>query len=524
MACAAWPSKEHDYIDLASEDLLDLPLPPAAAAARLVDGSHAQANLDISEMVTAATQAGLGPLQDFIFCDSPGHTGAAALEQQQQQQCLPAVAVGVQPVQGLHGAAAARTPYTAKQATDAARLDSSFIRGYAAAAAPTASASVAYTTMDSAAYAATAAVPAAPLRRAAAEAFTQQEPHSEAEEEEEQQQQGGRQQRREQQARGRKKTQKRELSPAQLAARKAAWQRKLQQLSPVDAALFPELNLPKATLTKLRQAELAAYGIHGEPGASRYYYMARGPQLTLRGTVRRITALFPAAYNAFLEICQARELSAEGAQLDLKACEEFFVRVLAPPGLGPEAADAYMPAMEERRPLRELDYVAGVVSQVAGRKVTASQVNACFIPGSHNYEVDYSKLAQLGITAAEVTLPFGAPSGQGVQMSSGSASNNSGSSAWPAAHAAAACGLAAAAARLGKGQQGTKRRGVASTSNGLKKQREAAAVLARSAALQLGVVAAAAAAPVSTNDSVATATAAAPAFAIPDDCAALVEV
>jgi hypothetical protein len=39
---------------------------------------------------------------------------------------------------------------------------------------------------------------------------------------------------------------------------------------------------------------------------------------------------------------------------------------------------------------------AGMLSFVAGREITAFQVNACFIPGAHNYQVDYDKLLQLG--------------------------------------------------------------------------------------------------------------------------------
>jgi hypothetical protein len=33
---------------------------------------------------------------------------------------------------------------------------------------------------------------------------------------------------------------------------------------------------------------------------------------------------------------------------------------------------------------------------VAGREITALQVNACFIPGAHEYQVDYNMLLELG--------------------------------------------------------------------------------------------------------------------------------
>jgi hypothetical protein len=53
---------------------------------------------------------------------------------------------------------------------------------------------------------------------------------------------------------------------------------------------------------------------------------------TLRGMVRRVTALFPKTYGIYLEICQARGISAEGGQLDLSGCAEFFAKLLGPQG------------------------------------------------------------------------------------------------------------------------------------------------------------------------------------------------
>lgn len=75
--------------------------------------------------------------------------------------------------------------------------------------------------------------------------------------------------------------------------------------------------------------------------------------------MRRVIALFPEAYALYLRICRERGISEEGSQLDLSACEEFFAGLLAPLGSTAAAAAAYMPKMEERRPLREVEFTAG---------------------------------------------------------------------------------------------------------------------------------------------------------------------
>jgi hypothetical protein len=76
----------------------------------------------------------------------------------------------------------------------------------------------------------------------------------------------------------------------------------------------------------------------------------------LRGIVRRVTALFPAAYDAYLDICRDKGISEKGAQLDLDCCKGFFVRVLGSKCYTDEAV-AYAPSAKDKRPLRELEYV-----------------------------------------------------------------------------------------------------------------------------------------------------------------------
>lgn len=143
------------------------------------------------------------------------------------------------------------------------------------------------------------------------------------------------------------------------------------------------------------------------------------------------------------------------------------MRVLGPKCYTDEAI-AYAPSAKDKRPLRELEYVAQLVSLVAGRDITTVQLNECFVPGGKNYDVDYDKLAKLGINASELVLPL-RPLVK-PEACDNLASNISGNSAWRNVHG----GAPAAAARLGRP---AKRRAVAKSST-LKKHREAAAAAA----------------------------------------------
>uniref|UniRef100_A0A383VGH0 Uncharacterized protein n=1 Tax=Tetradesmus obliquus TaxID=3088 RepID=A0A383VGH0_TETOB len=475
----AWPapsSPQLDFVDLSAEPDCDSP-PEAATAGLLAGGSDAQ-------------------FFNGFWCDSPQRLDEGTLmpqQEQQQQQGLTSVPAAGWSSEGLHDGAATTAPAAFKLA----RVFGSS-RNSAAAAAPAAWVHIAYPSYasDSAAFAAASASVQPPDVSYYAYAPQQPQEGDDALQLELQQPQQA--------------AEEMQLTAAQRAKR-AAWQDKLDKLSHADWQLLSVLNLPKATIKKGQAQLLAVLGVADEPDTSKYFYMQRGPQATLRGIVRRVIALFPEAYALYLRICRERGISEEGSQLDLSACEEFFAGLLAPLGSTAAAAAAYMPKMEERRPLREVEFTAGLASKAAGKapgeEITAAQLNECFIPGGKNYEVDFGKLLELGIVANQVTLPLASPLERRAQLHSNSASNVSGSSAWPAA---ASDALPAAAARLTNSRQAHKRRAGApsSSNNPLKKRREAAAALAHSALL-LGRPAAAAA---GMDDSVATVTAAASAY------------
>ncbi|WIA32498.1 hypothetical protein OEZ86_003315 [Tetradesmus obliquus] len=208
---------------------------------------------------------------------------------------------------------------------------------------------------------------------------------------------------------------------------------------------------------------LAALGVADEPAASQYFYVIRGPQQTLRCSImRRITKLLPETYPIYKEVNEGSGLTKKGLQQKKDDCLLFFNKVLAE-----HLAAEFTPTQAECAPLRELDYVARLLSMVAGRTITAAQVNDVFIPGEKNYTVNKSAAAELlGDAPESFTVPLGGSYQQ--EARSNSASNISASSALPAQPGEAA----AAAARLGVSRRAPKRPGgVSSSSTPLKKRR-----------------------------------------------------
>jgi hypothetical protein len=298
MAFPASPLQELDVTAWALGDLLNGDaVTEASAAARLDLFSSIP---DEHDMLTAPGQ-GWGSQVHYFHCDSPQHSGPTLeprLEperQQQEQHGHHDV-----PVAGGAGqcllASANNAPQVVETSTAAAKLANIFSRSHATATvasfAPNAHTGYA---LGSAAYAAMPALEHA--QDADDDVFKQRqlvvvkkEEQCEAEQDNEQAEQlhdlwpaNARSKQRARKAQqddvGLKKTKKLELSAADLQQKRVAWERKKRNMSSGDAVLFSSLNLPKATLTPVMRRELDACGIDGEPAASRYYYMNRGPQL-----------------------------------------------------------------------------------------------------------------------------------------------------------------------------------------------------------------------------------------------------
>lgn len=326
MAFPASPLHELDVTAWASTDLLN---GDAGTAAARLSNSKPPAGQDEDNMLTASGQ-GWGAFLHYIQCDSPQHSGPILEPQQQQQEQQQqqqeeqhgqhAVHVAEDPSQCLH-AVASIAPQVIETSAAAAKLANIFSMSHATATvasfAPKAHISGA---LGSGANAAMPALEHA--QDADDDVFTQRqlmvikkEEQCEAEQDNEQAvhlhdewlataRSKLRARKAQQDEVVLKKAKKLELSAADLQQKLVAWERKMCSLSSEDAMLFSSLNLPKATLMPAMRRELDACGINGEPAASRYYYMNRGPQLVLRGIVRRITALSPAAYGAYLDICR----------------------------------------------------------------------------------------------------------------------------------------------------------------------------------------------------------------------------
>ncbi|WIA12362.1 hypothetical protein OEZ85_012411 [Tetradesmus obliquus] len=174
-----------------------------------------------------------------------------------------------------------------------------------------------------------------------------------------------------------------QLSPAQISQKREKWQKKLNKLSAAEKQQLSKLNLPKATIqpSKGEKQMLAALGVADKPAASQYFYVIRGPQQTLRCSImRRITKLLPETYPIYKEVNEGCGLTKKGLQQKKDDCLLFFNKVLAE-----HLAAEFTPTQAECAPLRELDYVARLLSMVAGRTITAAQVNDVFIPGEKNY-------------------------------------------------------------------------------------------------------------------------------------------
>jgi hypothetical protein len=67
----------------------------------------------------------------------------------------------------------------------------------------------------------------------------------------------------------------------------------------------------------------------------------------LRSLVRRIGTLLPQARDAYLAVGKEKGFTERGGQVNLKGCDEFFMRLL-----GRELYAAVNPSQEEKKPLR----------------------------------------------------------------------------------------------------------------------------------------------------------------------------
>ncbi|KAF6252153.1 hypothetical protein COO60DRAFT_1644278 [Scenedesmus sp. NREL 46B-D3] len=118
-------------------------------------------------------------------------------------------------------------------------------------------------------------------------------------------------------------------------------------------------------------------------------YLKRGPQQQLSALLSRIMCIIPASRIIFRFIARSTDTYTPGMRLKQQECKLFLSVVLGSSG----APYPRLPL----RPFDELEYLADLLSWMAGKRVSAEHVNALFAccNGRANWAVDEAALTDL---------------------------------------------------------------------------------------------------------------------------------